>query len=347
MADYFRLPGHSQRGGRGIQDPIRQQAAISTPSQVRSSSTGGGNGSNRQRIVRFDQEKGSRASDDPRIHKSPVLHSEEDRRPKTGSKSSSLKSVYHTSVIQNGDNRGSMSYNKQERLLNIVGSERCFSPCTNSPRLSQVPAVPMERPTVPVQGATLRPVTSPPGIHQSIASPTTVGSGAGNQDIGLHRRPHHCCGLQGAVDQGHCSCTGETSGARLLGQAQQISSDANTASGPPGIHNRHPDHVTGGPREQDQRHQEGGQQNDSQGRHDITPTIIIHRKSNSHVSSNIPCSSADEKFVAIEKRLSVIGSTLERLSLHLQGSNGGPNLVANQPPIVERMLLDSTTNRYG
>ncbi|KAF9084189.1 hypothetical protein BGX27_003888, partial [Mortierella sp. AM989] len=106
MADYFRLPGHSQRGGRRIQDPVHQQAAVSTPSQVRSSSTGGGNGSNRQRIVRFDQEKGSRAGDDPRIHKSPVLHSEEDRRPTAGSKSSSLKSVYQTSIIQDGDHRG-------------------------------------------------------------------------------------------------------------------------------------------------------------------------------------------------------------------------------------------------
>ncbi|KAG0004794.1 hypothetical protein BGZ80_005552, partial [Entomortierella chlamydospora] len=50
-----------------------------------------------------------------------------------------------------------------------------------------------------------------------------------------------------------------------------------------------------------------------------------------HVASNIPCSPADEEFIAIEKHLIVIGSTLDQLSLHSQGSAGGPALMAHQP----------------
>lgn len=186
--------------------------------------------------------------------------------------------IPRVAVIQDGDSGHGMPVNKQGRLPDIFRSTGCIPPHSNSPTLTVLPSVSMAGETIPVQGPPIQPLPGTTDIHEGSSPLTPMGMQARDSDQHLPGRPHHNSSIKGAVKAGHSMSTGKTQGAGLLDQVEQVTLGTDTMTAAPWIHNQYQDNVSQGPRQQDQGHVMGGQQDGTEG-HSISSTaVIIHWK---------------------------------------------------------------------
>ncbi|KAF8958534.1 hypothetical protein BGZ46_001946 [Entomortierella lignicola] len=246
-----------------------------------------------------------------------------------------------------GDLRPVLNLRKLNEYVVPQSPARCISSCVNPQRITKVSTVSLEGKAISISSASLRTIPSSTSVHKSITTFATVGTQTRDTDISLPGRPDHSRQEQGTVDTTHGSSTSETPEIGVSGKIIQVTSNSNPEIRSLRIHNRHQDHVTPGTWQEDSGHPQGSQSDGPERDSNTPPAVFLHWNGAVNDRSSLSGQTEDSQPAHVEKRLNKIGNELDRLNLAVRGSSPGPNMVAYQPTVLERLDLDSPEDGSG
>lgn len=282
---------------------------------------------------------------------SPIYRAKKDRRPTTGAKSSSPKSVHFQKVLQNRDYPTGMQINSAKQLSYVNRFERCLPACTNSFFFSTVPPISMEEPNISVQDASIRFVSQPSSIHQDTSSSSSLGTSKRDSDISLPRRRNYYGENQGTCLSTNISGTPENVRARPSSSTDKIHTESNTTTRSPGFYNQHPIHVP--LCTSSEASQYTSRSSTLIEDEDMQPAqpLIIYRQSTTDDTSRISRTTQDSTSFAIEKSMPSSGYDLDNTNCNHSSRVSRPTLVDQPLEQMEWSVFSSrstyTRDFYG
>jgi len=331
---------------RRVQDSISHQPTDSLPETISVSDAASGGTSHRTRGNIFISQESHRRRFRSWFHKSNIHNSQENWRHSTSLESKTIKLLRQRTTFQDGDPEDNMLNASQERSHDEHRSIRRFPARLNSPSLSPLPSVSMERTAIPVPHTSLRSVIVASRIHQDTETTSQMGEETGDQNVSISGRSYNIGKNKGTIDTLHQSSNEQTERARIPSQRVKIISDTITNSKSSRLYNQLKGYDNNSSPAKDSRHQKGSSKASPQRHRKFKGTFFIRRESNGHLNRNIPSTTNDTQSSSTQE-LSTSSSQLERQSESHRTSQGEPEMVDGGVEDMEWSVVDTTTSTNG
>ncbi len=113
--------------------------------------------------------------------------------------------------------------------FHISGSKRCLFSCSNLPRAQAIPPLCLSRPSLSVQGSTIRPVISTKNLHSGVAATLAPLQLRGDQDPAISGRLANLCSFPRAGNSEHRRSSSPYSVPGVHGELKKSSLTAQTS----------------------------------------------------------------------------------------------------------------------
>ncbi|OMJ09362.1 hypothetical protein AYI69_g10704, partial [Smittium culicis] len=130
--------------------------------------------------------------------------------------------------LQDGVSQLHLKFNKDERLYDVVRSERRLPPHPDTQSLSKVLTFHLEWPTVPVQSTAIRPITLAAHLYQGATTRNLLGTENGDQNSSLLGRPPDYRRIKGTMQVVYHRGSEQAHETWVPGKLRQVGDSADT-----------------------------------------------------------------------------------------------------------------------
>ncbi|KAI8599013.1 hypothetical protein EDD21DRAFT_406366 [Dissophora ornata] len=277
--------------------------------------------------------------------KSALYNSQEDWRPQTSPQPTTIEPICGTSLLQDGDSSDGMLNASEERLSHLCRLEGRVFTRARSPRILQVPSVPLARSALPVSDTPIRSLTVATGLHEDPQTTIAMGATTRDPDSSISRRLADHGELEREIQDAYTPRSRKAGLPRLPDQRGEVDVGTVTVSGSPGLHVQHQGHDVVSPQVEAEGSQEGSYQDPQQRMEDAPESIFVCGQGDGNNSSSIPSPPDDAPPLGAQERSAEeTDCVVDGHGISGRQSSGEPSVVGHAPEGMEWNIVGSVPN---